>query len=102
MRVSLLVKVRVYLYATLRERAGGRRVIEVDLPEGATVRDALLAASREAPGLYDEVVEDGRVRVMYKVLVDGRDVDFLEGLSTRLRDGSEVHVFPPVAGGLHS
>ena len=93
------VCVRAYLFATLRERAGGRRVFEVCLPKGSTVMDLLKKLDEEAPGLVEEVVENGRVREGYKVMVNGRDVDFLGGLQLALQDGWEIHVFPPVAGG---
>ncbi len=35
----------------------------------------------------------------YIFLVNGRDVRFLGGLDMVLRDGDEVSIFPPVAGG---
>jgi len=93
------VCVKAYLFATLRERAGGRRFFEVCLPRGSTVMDLLRHLDREAPGLLEEVVEDGRVREGYKVMINGRDVDFLGGLGIELEDGWEIHIFPPVAGG---
>ena len=34
------------------------------------------------------------------ILVNGRNVVFGDGLSTRLKDGDEADIFPPVAGGL--
>jgi len=41
----------------------------------------------------------GEVTKGNKVLVNGRDIDFLQGLATRLRDGDRVVFFPPVGGG---
>ncbi len=93
------MRVKVYLYATLRDRAGGLRRLELDLPDEASVRDLIARLEEAAPGITGELVDDGRVREGYKVMVNGRDVDFLEGLDTRLGDGDEVHIFPPVAGG---
>jgi molybdopterin synthase sulfur carrier subunit len=34
-----------------------------------------------------------------KILVNGRDIDFLQRLATRLKDGDRVVFFPPVGGG---
>ena len=54
------MEVEVRLFAMLRERAGRER-LELELPEGATVADALAAAGRE-PGLA-EVLAAMPVRV---------------------------------------
>ena len=34
-----------------------------------------------------------------KILVNGSDIDFLEGLETKLKDGATLALIPPVAGG---
>ncbi len=41
----------------------------------------------------------GELRERLTVLVNGRNILFLDGLSTALRDGDVVSVFPPVYGG---
>ncbi|MCE4601120.1 MAG: MoaD family protein [Desulfurococcales archaeon] len=87
------ISVKLRVYATLIE-AVGRRAMDVSMPRGSRVIDLLLRT-----GLAGVVLEDGRVREMYKVLVNGRDIEFLDGLDTVLRDGDVVDVFPPVAGG---
>ncbi|MEB2837009.1 MAG: MoaD family protein [Desulfurococcales archaeon] len=87
------MRVTVRVYATLIRVAGGR-IHRLDLPEGASVADALRAVS-----LYDVVTSGGRVRRFYKVLLNGRDIDFVGGLGARLGEGDEIDVFPPLAGG---
>lgn len=47
--------------------------------------------------LYDEERE---MRPYVAVMVDGRDIRHLGGLATTLDPGSELDVFPPVAGGM--
>lgn len=34
-----------------------------------------------------------------RILVNGRDIDFLNGPETELKDGDTVVLFPPIAGG---
>jgi len=34
-----------------------------------------------------------------RLLVNGRDIDFLKGPETELKDGDVVVLFPPIAGG---
>ena len=88
-----MIKITVRVYATLIGELGWR-VKTVTLNDEATVRDAL-----ETVGLSKIVLEAGKVRSMYKVLVNGRDVEFAGGLRTTLKDGDTIDVFPPVAGG---
>jgi molybdopterin synthase sulfur carrier subunit len=41
----------------------------------------------------------GELRERFTVLVNGRNILFLDGLATVLHDGDVVSVFPPVYGG---
>ena len=41
----------------------------------------------------------GRLRPHNKVLVNGRSINFLGGLETRLKNGDTVVLLPPVGGG---
>ena len=75
------MKVRVVLYGNLRRLAGaGER--ELELSDGSTVADAIMAL-----GLPD--------RVDIWALVDGRRA----GRGRELYDGVEVRLFQPVGGG---
>jgi molybdopterin converting factor subunit 1 len=80
--------VRVRLFAILRERAGGDSV-EIELPEGATVGDALerLAA---APGI-GELVE----RLPLRMAVNRE----YASAGTAIAPGDELALIPPISGG---
>jgi molybdopterin synthase catalytic subunit/molybdopterin converting factor small subunit len=79
------MNVTVRLFAVLRERAG-RASVELDLPEGATVRDAI-AAVPEADG----------VPVVMAVNREVAPEDLV------LRANDELALIPPVSGGaIHS
>jgi molybdopterin synthase sulfur carrier subunit len=89
----------VRLYSTLRGLAGGS-VVEVPLPDEATVGDALSRLVELRPGLAGHVLDDeGQVREYVGVFVDGRDIRYLHGLDTPIEPENEVYVFPPTAGG---
>lgn len=77
-----MIRVRVRLFAMLRERAG-RSSVEVELEEGATAGDVWprLGIGEEPPALG--------------VAVNSAYAD----RSTRLADGDEVAFIPPVSGG---
>lgn len=86
------------LFADLAEIAGDR-VIAVDAESGDTVGDALDDLLDSRPALRERVIEDGAVADHINVLRNGRSVYHDDGLSTTLKDGDELALFPPVSGG---
>jgi molybdenum cofactor biosynthesis protein MoaC/molybdopterin converting factor subunit 1 len=82
------MRVRVLLFAMLRQRAGTES-LELDLPEDATAADALVALGQR-DGLA-EVIE----RLPLRVAVNREYVPE----STSLSSGDELAVIPPVSGG---
>jgi molybdopterin converting factor subunit 1 len=78
----------VRLFALLRERAGSDSVT-VEVPDDATVRDAVDAVAR-TPGLADVI---GRMSVVMAVNREYADDD------ARLAEGDELALIPPVSGG---
>lgn len=89
----------VHFYATLRAIVGGKTV-EFDLPDGATVRDLLEAATGRFPALGPLIWKEGRELGEYiKVFVDGREIRHLQMLATPVSPDASLDIFPPVAGG---
>jgi len=91
------LRIIVKTFATLREAFGGRGVLYLDLPDGSTIKDLLKAL--KGCGSADELDDLVEGRSSVKVLVNGREITYLAGLETRLRDGDVVAFIPPVAGG---
>ena len=86
------------LYATLRVIAGSKSVFLERQP--ATVGAALEELSDRFPDLRAGLLdEDGAVRPFVAVMVDGRDIRHLGGLTTPLAGAETLDIFPPVAGG---
>lgn len=82
-----MVRVRVRLFARLRELAGADG-FELELADGATAADLYSELRRRAPELP---AEPGSVRVAVN-----REFAGWEGV---LQDGDEVALIPPVSGG---
>ena len=80
------MRVHVRLFASYREAAGVGH-IDVELPPGATVRDAIAHVLRDHP-----LVAEGRQVVI------ARNRDYA-GVDDRLADGDELALIPPVSGG---
>jgi len=77
-------------------RLAGRFQLELEVPEGATVRDLIVVLDSIIPGFRERVMEGDSLRYPVEVAVNGRRIDFLKGLETRLRDGDKV-LFSPRA-----
>jgi MoaD family protein len=84
------VKLRLRLFAAARQAAGlGSDAFE--LPDGARLGELLDAASGRYRGAFPDVLSTARV------WVNGDEP--AEGTETRLSDGDEIAVLPPVSGG---
>jgi len=89
----------VHFYATLRAIVGGKTV-SFELPEGATVRDLLEAATDRFPGLGPLIwTAEHELGNYIKVFVNGREIRHLQMLETPVPPDSSLDIFPPVAGG---
>jgi MoaD family protein len=93
-------RVQVSFFATLRDIVGGR-AFDVELPEGATVRELAEELARRWPGLREHLfTEDGALSRRVGLYVDGRNVRWLpDGDATVLAEHQSVAVIPPAAGG---
>ena len=95
------MKVRVRSIALIRSLLG-KEQIELSLPEGATVEDALarlveIGDPKLAPYLAEP--KEKSAHAPLRIMVNGRDITVLQGRSTVLADGDDVLVFIPIAGG---
>ena len=92
-------RVTVKLFAEYYELAGGTRQLDVEVPEGATVLELARMLEEKFPRLRGRLVQDDKIPEETRVLINGRNIEWLEKEKTRLRDGDQVAFFPPAAGG---
>jgi len=85
------MKIRVLLFATLKQRAG-RAELTLELPEGAAVGAARAALAEKFPALDQGGVDRALAAVDQEFAAD-EDV---------LHEGAELAFFPPVSGGAGS
>ncbi len=93
-----ILRITVKSFATIREAFGGRGVLWIELPEGSSIRDLIKALEKNYHPKID-LSRVGEENPNIKILVNGREITYLDGLETRLRDGDVVAFIPPVAGG---
>ena len=91
--------IQVKGYLTLQKLVGRR---SIDVADGETLRALFETLAREiGPTFAGQVLDAaGGPQEHIAVLINGRSCRILpDGLDTRLRDGDEVAIFPPVMGG---
>jgi molybdopterin converting factor small subunit len=95
------MKVTVRSVGLIKMLLGGADV-QVTLPDGSTVTD-LLARLREEKGEkfspFAVEPKEASAHAPLRVMVNGRDISALEGRHTVLKDGDDVLMFLPIAGG---
>lgn len=93
------MRIKVRYLATLYDLMGTMKDV-LEVPDGSTVMDLIKAIDERYGGrLSKEILDGERLKDEYNVLVNGRSVEYLAGLGTRLKDGDEVVFLPPVGGG---
>jgi molybdopterin converting factor small subunit len=91
--------VSVVLPRALVPYARGVGTVQIDEP-CATVRDALAATASRWPAVIDRVLtEQGALRQHVNVFVGDESIAFLDGLETRLGEGTTITIVPAVSGG---
>jgi len=91
------MKVKVEFFNMLRDKVGGLKYIEMEDVE--TLRDVLKRLDEMFPQIVGEIWDGKHVRDDYIVMINGRNMLFLGKEDTKLRDGDEISIFPPAAGG---
>jgi molybdopterin converting factor small subunit len=91
------MKILVRVFGDVSQIIGKRH--EVDVPEGSTVStvtNKVGEKSGQRMGYLGEFQVGGKDLA---VLVNGKNIDMIDGPGTRLRNGDEIVVMQPTAGG---
>jgi len=94
------MEVVVKLHGDLREKAG-TDTIKLPISEEETVDMLLMKLSRRHPRVVEEILDPttGELKEYYNILLNGRRIQHLRGIHTKLKHKDEIAIFPPVAGG---
>lgn len=100
-----MVKVKVRAVANIGKLVAGGTEQMVVLPGGSTLGDLLAKLAAESGEEFrrrlfsDNDEEAGAVRKDIRLLVNGRDYFFVNGLDSVLEDGDTVSIMPLMGGG---
>ena len=89
----------VRVYATLRDLLGTKSVT-VETDGETTVRQVLRRLVAEYPSLADKLWDEEENPTGYvTMLLNGRSLEYLDGLDTLVGESDSLNLFPPVGGG---
>ena len=93
---SAMAKVIVRMYATVRD-ASGTPSCEIDARDLKDLLERVrkLFGSKMVKVIGRKDAEEDNI----VILLNGRNIDRKTGLGTKLKEGDEVSIFPPVSGG---
>lgn len=94
------MEITVEYFLLFREYTG-RKSENMKVKEGTTVRNVLEMIAAKYGEEFHEALFDrgGNTREYVRVLMDGRDVQGLSGVSTELKPNCTISLFPPASGG---
>lgn len=95
-------KIKVRLYAALREIAGESEVV-IDTPQGISVKEMMRSFFEQ----YEEKFKErygfssrkDDVEKRFLVFVNDAPIYSLDGFDTKLKEGDKVDILEPISGG---
>jgi len=96
-----VIRIKVYTILALKKILG-QREFEVSIPPGSTVKDLLSwMVNKWGDKLSPNLFKPGSDSILphIRLMVNGRSIEFLNGMDTVLQDGDEFSMLPLVTGG---
>jgi molybdopterin synthase sulfur carrier subunit len=94
--------IKVRIPTPLQTLTQGREEIEVLSGNNTvqlTVSELLSDLEKTYPGIGEKITEAGKIRRYINIYVMEKDIRFLQGEQTPVKDGDEVTIIPAIAGG---
>ena len=94
------MKVEVKFFTSLREITG-KKVDEIQLQNTITVDELLTLLSEKYGKNFREYIynKKGDVQGFLSFLVNGKNINIMQGFDTKLQENDIVAILPPVGGG---
>ena len=97
---KIRINVHVRFFTTLREITG-KKEEQIQLPGSATLKALLRQLSKKYGREFQDYTYDelGNVHGHLQFLINGKNTLTAWGLKTKLKDGDQIAILPPVGGG---
>ncbi len=84
----------VWMSPAMQRITGGLEQVQV---AGATIRQVVNNLEKEFPGMKEELCEEEDISPGLAVIIDGETANL--GMLERVKEDSEIHFIPSIAGG---
>ena len=92
------IRVTIKIFAQFRELLKKNK-IEMEIENGADIFQVMNSLC-SLYNIRDEIFDkNNEIKEWVKILKNGRQIKFLNGIKTKLEQGDEIALFPPVSGG---
>ena len=94
------MKVEVKFFTSLREITG-KKVDKIQLQNTITVNELIIVLSEKYGKNFREYIynQKGDVQEFLSFLVNGKNINVMQGFDTQLQEMDVVAILPPVGGG---
>ena len=94
------MNIKIRFFTSLREITG-KKVDEIQSQNAITVEELLTLLSEKHGKNFKEYVytKNGKVQDFLSFLVNGKNINVLQGFDTEQKHGDTVAILPPVGGG---
>jgi MoaD family protein len=94
------MKIKIKFFTSLREITD-KKVDEIQLQNSITVKELLVILSEKYGKKFKEYIynKKGEVQDFLSFLVNGKNINVLQGFDTKLKQGDTIAILPPVGGG---
>ena len=96
--INVMTRVEVTFHGTMKEIFGesAKDFVLSGTPTLRSLLETLCDSQDRGNRLFDG---QGQIRQDATILLNGRNVIFLDGLKSILKNGDKIAIFPPVCGG---
>jgi molybdopterin converting factor small subunit len=92
--------VTIFIPGSLRALVDEKSQVELEVPAGGTLRDALHVLWMQFPGVRDRLInEQGNIREHINLFVGSENVRHTGGFATPLPQNAEITIVPAISGG---
>lgn len=94
------MKVEAKFFTSLREITG-KKAEQIKLEHATTVDQLIKLFSEKYGKKFGDYIytKQGRVQPFLSFLINGRNINNMQGLHTKLQDGDVIAFIPPIGGG---